>query len=108
MVVTPNGETKIIDKIVREGVFEIAPELLLDWLKFSNGEIKYISLNQVGNIEIVVKHEDMPDHRQGDNLEKVQPCYRIDYPSKEITRTSPIRLPPKPPKEPPKEGIKGL
>jgi len=90
-MITPNGERIIGDKVIRRAIMEVAPELLLEWLKFEGGIIREIRLARTDNVEIVIEHEDMPDWRQGDSLDHVRPQYQIEYPSNTIVRLTPRR-----------------
>ncbi len=90
-MITQNGETKIKDEIIRQGIIRIQPQLILEWLKFEGGHIRNVRMDFGSNIEMLIEHPDMPDTVIGSQALCIMPTYRIDYPSKEIIRLTPNR-----------------
>jgi hypothetical protein len=60
----------------KAGKIVISEELILTWLDYVGGRIRYVGLNEIpGTVEIVIEHEDMPELNEGDNVPEVAPLY---------------------------------
>jgi hypothetical protein len=72
---------------------KISTDWLLARLQFEGGEILHIGFPQdiylPKEIEIVIRHPDLPAVEPGSMLETICPCYNIDYDDLYITRTYP-------------------
>ena len=90
-LIGPSGESELEDKVERKAVVSIAPELLLEWLQFKGGKIAQVRLSWAGNIDVLIEHKDMPDCRQGEPPDVVEPIYMVTEPGHVVTRTAPLR-----------------
>jgi hypothetical protein len=65
-----------------QGIIQITPELLLEWLQFDGGKIIDARVNNwecAGNIELILEHPEMPEVREGDALRIVTSNYITYY-----------------------------
>ncbi len=57
------------------GILEVTPEIILDQLQFSGGEITNVRINGQGNLEFTIRHHEMPITEEADKLQRVHPYY---------------------------------
>jgi hypothetical protein len=63
---------------MNRGILQLSPELLLAWLQFSGGKIIDIRVNnwnRNGAIEMIIDHPEMPEVKEGDCLQNINPVY---------------------------------